>query len=410
MEVVPGPRARLGQLRFGGDAAQVREERLRAIAGWPRGRTYDPDLLQRTATRLRRTGTFRSVALTEAEMLRDGTWLDVTAQLVAEAPRRFGFGAELDTVEGLGLNAYWMHRNLFRGAERLRIEGGVAGIGGGTGGTDYNVNLTFGRPATLKSDTDLYVVAGVERLNEPNFTSTSVNLGAGFLRRVGDNLILEAGAAIDLSRESDDTGDTDYALFTLPLGAEYDRRRPDGMNPVGGYYANLDVTPFAGLNEQSGTGARLTFDARGYRGFGADERFIVAARLQYGGILGAELTEVPNDYRFYSGGGGTVRGQDYQSLGVVLDGDVESGGASFAGLSAELRAGITEKIQIVGFYDVGLVGEEAFPGSESESHAGAGLGLRYLTRIGPIRLDVAVPVEGDSNNDFQIYVGIGQAF
>ncbi len=405
--IQPGPLARLGQLRFaGGDT--VRPERLRAIAGWPAGRVFDPDLLARTATRLRRTGTFRSVALTEAETLDAQNRLDVTAQLVPEAPRRFGFGAEFDTVEGLTLSAYWLHRNLFRGAERLRVEGEVSGVGGSTGGTDYAVNLTFGRPATIKSDTDLYVVAGIERLNEPDYTSDTATLGAGFLRRVGDNLTLEAGTALKFSRETDDRGETDYALLTFPLGAEYDRRE-DPLNPVGGYYVKLDVTPFVGLNDDTGTGGRLTFDGRGYYGVGAEDRFVVAGRLQFGSIAGADLVEVPNDYRFYSGGGGTVRGQSYQSLGVMIDG-ADSGGASFLGASAELRAGVTEKIQLVGFYDYGMIGEEAFPGRDADSHSGAGLGLRYLTRIGPIRLDVAMPTSGKSGDDFQIYVGIGQAF
>jgi translocation and assembly module TamA len=116
---------------------------------------------------------------------------------------------------------------------------------------------------------------------------------------------------------------------------------------------------------------------------------------------------VPNDYRFYSGGGGTVRGQSYQSLGITVNGN-DTGGRSFLGLSGELRATVRKNIGVVAFADYGFIGEGSFGGT-GDSHAGAGLGLRYLTPIGPIRLDVAAPI-GGTGSGAQVYVGIGQAF
>ena len=133
--------------------------------------------------------------------------------------------------------------------------------------------------------------------------------------------------------------------------------------------------------------------------------------MQFGAILGSDIAATPRDYLFYSGGGGTVRGHPYQSLGVsVLNGGtVRSGGTSFLGLSGEARVGITQKIGLVGFYDAGFIGAgDLF--TDGEWHAGAGLGLRYDTGIGPIRFDVAMPVSGDTGDGVQIYVGIGQSF
>ncbi|MBT8454763.1 MAG: BamA/TamA family outer membrane protein, partial [Alphaproteobacteria bacterium] len=130
-----------------------------------------------------------------------------------------------------------------------------------------------------------------------------------------------------------------------------------------------------------------------------------------GSIVGASITGLPNDQRFYSGGGGTVRGQDYQSLDIDLGGGLRSGGRSFLGLSTELRAGVTDTISVVGFVDWGQISEDSLPGSSGESHAGAGLGLRYETGIGPLRVDLAVPISGpDDGPDFALYIGIGQAF
>ena len=86
-----------------------------------------------------------------------------------------------------------------------------------------------------------------------------------------------------------------------------------------------------------------------------------ALRLQLGSLVGGDLEETPPFYRFYSGGGGTVRGQDYQSLGVDLGGGDRSGGLSFAGVSAEIRGTVNDRLQLVGFYDWGYVGAESFP-------------------------------------------------
>ncbi len=88
---------------------------------------------------------------------------------------------------------------------------------------------------------------------------------------------------------------------------------------------------------------------------------------------------------------------------------VPMGGASFAAVSAELRASVTSTIGVVAFYDAGFVGMTGGFGA-GEWHAGAGVGLRYDTGIGPIRLDLAVPVAGATGDGLQIYLGIGQSF
>ncbi|RVV98256.1 outer membrane protein assembly factor [Mesobaculum littorinae] len=402
--IAPGPVVRFGDLRPQG-YTRMRPDRIVEIAGLPTGEVFDPDELERAASRLRRTQVFRSVALVEDEQLAPGNVMGIEAQLDEEAPRRFGFGAELSSIDGLTLSAFWLHRNLFGGAERLRVDGELAQLGL-EGGEDYSFATRFERPATFGADTDLYVLGEIERLNEDDFTSNTGTIGAGLTRIVTEDLSVEAGIAYRFSRVEDEAGERDYSLLTFPLGATLDKR-DDTLNPANGYYVDADLTPFLGY-QSADNGGRLTFDARGYRGFGEENRFIFAGRLQGGSILGADLEGVPNDYRFYSGGGGTVRGQDYQSLGVTLPSGVESGGASYLAVSTEARVGVTDNIGVVGFVDWGSVSEDSVPGS-GDSHSGAGLGVRYYTPIGPIRLDAAVPVSGGGSG-VSLYVGIGQAF
>ena len=102
--------------------------------------------------------------------------------------------------------------------------------------------------------------------------------------------------------------------------------------------------------------------------------------------------------------------RELQSLTVDLGNGDETGGRSFLGLSGELRQDIGESWGVVAFADAGYISAEATPGSGGEWQSGAGLGVRYQTGIGPIRLDVATPTGGDTGSGVQIYIGIGQAF
>ena len=407
--LAPGPLVRFGQLRIQGNE-DVRTERARAIAGFPTGEVFDPDELQLAATRLRRTGAFRSVAVAEAERLGPGNTLDVTMTLIEALPRRFGFGAEISTIDGLTLTGFWLHRNLLGGAEQLRFDGEVAGIGGGTGGMDYRFAVSFTRPATFFTDTDLFALASIAKEDEPDYTSESIEAAVGLRRIFSPTFTAEAGVGFEVSRSEDkDTGvEREYTLLTFPTGLTWDRR-DDPLNPTEGFFIEGDLTPFVALAGDGDNGGRLFTDARAYRGFGEEDRFILAGRVQFGSIIGASLTGVPNDFRFYSGGGGTVRGHEYKSLDIELPDGTESGGASFLGVSAEVRVRVRERFQGVVFYDYGQIGDESFLGGETESHAGAGLGVRYLSPIGPIRLDVAAPVSGEGEG-VAFYVGIGQAF
>ncbi|MEP5730185.1 MAG: autotransporter assembly complex family protein [Sulfitobacter sp.] len=408
LTLAPGPQLRFGQLTVTGNEA-VRTQRILDITGLPVGQTFDPDELRLATTRLRRTGAFSAVALIEADLIGPDDTLPITAQVSEAVPRRFGFGAELGSLEGLTISAFWMHRNLLGGAERLRIEGEVRGIGGNTGGTDYTLSARFERPATFNEDTNFYALASIEQLDEVNFFSRQIDLETGIERIANENRTYRLGVGLRSAETEDVFGDNEYTLLTLPLGAELDYR-DNALNAKNGYYLNASVTPFVALTG-SDNGVRTYVDGRAYKTFGTSRPVTVALRGQLGSVVGPELSEAPADYLFYSGGGGTVRGQSYQSLGVDVGGNELAGGRSFVALSAEARVEVTQSIGIVGFVDGGYVGAEEFYDGSGEWHSGAGLGLRYNTSIGPIRVDVAVPTSGpDTDDDFQVYIGIGQSF
>lgn len=399
----PGPKVRFGKLLQTTDSG-VRAARIQRIAGLPEGDVFSPETLRTVATRLRRTGAFASVALSEGETLRDGNVMDIGLALVDETPRRFGAGAELSSIEGLTLTGFWMHRNFLGGAERFRVDGAVAGIGSPSG-EDFRLSARLDQPATFGPDTGAFLVAKLSYEDEPGFISRRAELGGGVTRIFSDTLEGEIGIGLSYSETTDFLGDRKFFLLTLPAALTWDRR-DDKLNPSGGFYLGAEATPFVSL-DTGGVGGRAYLDARAYRALG--DRFVLAGRAQAGTVLAGNSSDIPPDYLFYSGGGNSVRGQPYESLGIVKGPNL-TGGQAYLAVSAELRAEITDTIGVVGFFDVGHVGEAGFFDRDDTWHSGAGLGVRYQTPIGPLRLDVGLPVSGDTGDGVQLYLGIGQAF
>ena len=411
VQLDPGPRLRFGALSVKG-AERMRPERIRAITGLPEGALYSPEDIRRATDRLRRTGAFSSATLTEAEKITAPDLLDITATVV-EAPRRhYSFGAALATNEGGTITGEWFHRNLFGGAERLTFNGAITNLGA-VSGVDYKFGTAYARPATFTPDTTLGLSADIGHLDELDYVADTFSIGTSLTHVFSDSLTGSAGFAYEFSRVTDSTRTTIYRRLALPIDLTWDRR-DNKTDAKRGFYIAAEAKPFLGFGI-SDSGARFTLDARGYKAIDAADRFVIAARLQAGAVVGASLIGTPREDLFYSGGGGTVRGQPYQSLGVnilrnSLNDPFRTGGTYFLGASLEARAKVSENIGVVGFVDVGQIGVDGFFSDFSDWHAGAGIGVRYATAVGPIRLDVAVPVGGNTGSGVQIYVGLGQAF
>lgn len=407
----PGPRLRFGHLEIVGED-RMRERRVRKIAGLPEGETFSEAELRRAEARLRRTGIFASVALTEDAQITAPDLLGVTATVVEQKPRRYSFGAEIASLDGISLSAAWLHRNLMGGGERLGIAADVTNIGSGESGVDYGLEVTLDRPATLSPDTTAGLVFGYAHADEIDYTLDSATFGLKFSHIFSETLTAHAGLTYDYLDGRDPGGAFIFRNLSLPFGVTWDKRDV-ANNPTKGFYLDAEAKPFAGFGT-TGSGLRATLDGRTFRSLGEPGKVVVAARVQAGAILGSELLETPRDDLFFSGGGGTVRGQPYRSLGIAVTRgfgpEFLIGGKYFLAGSLELRTKVSDKIGVVGFVDWGSIGLEGFTGQFAESHAGAGLGLRYDTGLGPIRFDIAAPISGTTGDGVQIYVGLGQSF
>ncbi|SDP33094.1 autotransporter secretion outer membrane protein TamA [Phyllobacterium sp. YR620] len=415
IDVEPDRRAAFGPVTVRG-TERMDPEFVAFITGLQPGVEYDPDEIERAKKRLSRLEVFRSARIEEADAITPNGLLPITVAVQEQKLRRFGLGGSYSTLDGAGFEAYWLHRNLFGHAERLRFDAKIGGIGGQSfNPQDYNylLGVTFTKPGVFNPDTDFVTSLIGERQVLDAYTQTSITAQGGFTRIFSDELTGKIMANVAKSRFDDDFfGKRDFLTAGFIGGLTYDSR-DNKVDPSKGYYLEGLITPFYEF-EYGNFASKFTAEGRTYYSFDADKRFILAGRLKLGSIVGADIAELPPDQLFFAGGGGSIRGYAYRNVGVNVTRDGEDfviGGRSLVESSVEARVRMTDTIGVVGFVDAGYVGEQSYPDFSEQLRVGVGAGLRYNTGLGPIRLDFAVPLDRTHDDpDFALYVGIGQAF
>lgn len=374
------------------------------------GEPYSPEKLTKAAERLRQLGVFSSVTIREASALAPDGSLPMTIEVSEGKHRYFGFGAQVSNTDGLGLQGYWGHRNLFGQAESLRIEGAVNRIGeSGIKDLDYSTAILFSKPGAFGPASTFNASLKASLVDPDAYKATTFTGAAGVSVELSDVDTVSGGGEVMWSDVDDAFGKNTYLTVSTPI--EYVRdTRDDKLNPTEGYRALINAKPsyetYRGTVFSSFEGA-----ITGYRALGEEDRLVVAGKLAGGTLIGGDrLSDIPAPRRFFLGGGGTVRGYGYQEISPRNGAGRPTGGRSYLNASAELRIGVTETIGIVPFIDAGTVSPDEVPDFK-DIRTGAGIGLRYATPFGPLRLDVAVPLDKyPGGTSFGIYAGIGQSF
>jgi translocation and assembly module TamA len=410
LELDAGPVAPFGQTAVDG-AESVDSQFIARMAGIRQGEQYDPEELAAAEKRLRALEVFSSVNVRGSESLSGDGSVPVEVTVSERKHRYLGVGATYSSTDGGGLEAYWGHRNLFGRAEKLRIEGSVSSLGktGQVKDMTWRGAALFEKPGVLGPASKFVSRLELEQENPDAYRRFSVEAAAGITYELTAQQTVSAGVNVEYARLTD-SFNVDLETITVALPLEYVRDTRDSkLNPTSGTRLSLLVEPTYEINGGA-TFVKLRAEASAYRALDADKRFVLAGRVAAGTIYGASLASVPANRRFYAGGGGSVRGYGYQDIGPVNAAGQPTGGRSLIETSAEIRIGVTDTIGLVPFVDAGLVSaSETFSGAKFK--AGAGIGVRYSTPFGPLRVDVAVPLNKDATDpDYGIYAGIGQAF
>lgn len=383
---------------------------LRRLAPWNSGDAYDPEDVAELERRLLDTGVYDSVTVAlapKAKQTPDGL-RPVIVSLADRAPRSIELGASYSTSEGVGLDAKWIRYNVLGRADTLAAIGRLSNI-------DSRLGAELTLPHWRRPQQALKLGGGGYSTNTDAYNETGVGLHGELQRRFGKTSYINYGATLDFSRTEER-----QALILTPLGRDVITavayagfsldRSNDPLDPRRGWRAQGQVEPTLLLGDENLPYLKAQAQGTIYYPLGEQARTVIAGRLKLGSILGGSIAEVPASRRFYAGGGGSVRGFAYQAVGPRQIDNTPQGGLSLMEASLEVRQKVSQRWEVVAFVDAGAVGTDQFPTGKDLS-TGAGVGVRYDLGFGPIRFDVAVPLDkrqGDPG--FQIYLSIGQSF
>lgn len=400
--VTPGPAARFGEVTVSGGDSVDHDFALRRLP-WRFGDVADIRKVEQARRRLTATGVYSSVGVRFADVVGADGLIPVEVSLTERSPRSLGAGVSASTSEGLGANAFWTHRNLFGGAERLDVTGRVSQV-------ESSLTSELRLPDVVANDQDFILGGGLIEETTDSFESQKFTVGGRFERRLSDVLSVDYGTTFERSRIDEDGTESQFTLVGLPVGFSVDTS-DDLLNPTEGGRTRVRFTPYLETLGSSLGLYSVTARHAHYLALDADRDVVLAGRAAVGAIVGGSTSNIPADKRFYSGGSGSVRGYGLQKIGPLNAAGEGTGGRSLIELGAELRWRVYEDFGIVPFIDAGQVYDDETPELSQELQWAAGLGFRYYTAIGPVRADIAFPLNPRSTDDvFQVYFSLGQAF
>lgn len=381
---------------------------------WEEGDVYDPEQVAELERRLLETGVYDGVgvALAPAEQVTAGGDRPVIVTLTDRPRRILEVGATISTGEGAGVDAIWTHHNRFGRADTLRYQARIANI-------DSRIGADLSLPHWRRPGRTLTLSGAVVNEDTDAYVRTALTASADLRQRIGRTSYFTYGIGLDAGQYKENRFDP---LTNLPIdfdrdlviltgrGSAYTDASNDPLDPTRGWRLFVSAQPTAVAGEDTVVFVRAEAQVSAYLPIQDDARTVLAGRVRIGSILGGDELTVPSDRLFYSGGGGSVRGYSYQGVGPRLPDNTPRGGISLFETSIEARHKLRGALGLAVFVDAGAVGFEEYP-DFGDVRFGAGIGVRYDLPFGPIRADIAFPLDKrDGDADFQIYVSIGQAF
>ena len=400
--VNPGPAARWGESAITG-LVRVSESFVRNEFTFAPGDAYDPTELDGTRTRLLRSGLFSAVTLLPAAELDEQSRLPLALTLRERRPRTVSAGVYYTTDEGAGAQAGWEHRNLGGRAERLRLQGTYAEA-------SRAVEARFTQPQFGWRRQDLLLTARAAEDEPDAYRSRNFRLSAQLGREISPVFLARAGAAFRLSEVDQLDAGENYVYLSVPVESDWNTSG-DPLDPRRGHRIRARAEPFVDLESTAYAFTKLAATINRYQHLTRDRNWLLALRATAGVILDARTFNIPADERYYAGGGSSVRGYAYQSVGPLQDGD-PVGGRSLLEVSCELRAQVSDTLGFAAFVDGGTAYASETPDFDEPFRWGTGVGLRYFTAVGPLRADIGFPLDRRSDIDraYQFYLSLGQSF
>lgn len=399
-----GPELVFGDMIVRGNE-HIEERFIKTFQSWEVGEIYDYKKIEDLRSALYQTGHFQTIDIEFVDNSSDeASGERAVVVKVRESKRRsIGAGVLVSSSDGVGANAFWENRNLLGRGEELRADIFATTL-------EQRAGIKFSRPNFRRKAQILQLNAAVGREDSDAYNELSLLVGAGVNRPWVRNWKVSLGTEAELLQVKQDQVKDTFQLFSVAGRLSQDTT-DDPLDPTKGSRLLVKATPYLSLG--SGTKYFIITEASGslYQSLG--KSVVLASRARLGAITGASISAIPASKRFYAGGGRSIRGYDYQMVGPLdADDNDPTGGRSVVEINFEPRIRVSEKISVIPFVDAGYVSEDSIPDFSSGLQVGAGLGVAYMTPVGPIRVDLARALNRrkgiDSN--FEFYISLGQAF
>lgn len=413
----PGPPAYMGKVNIK-NSGNVHESFLEKLVPWiPGEEPWDDALMQDYGNRLRSTGLFRQVEVRPdiQALTASGSKLvvlPVEVELTPGPEHSVSASARYDSDTGFGVEGTWEHRNLFGNGEKLSLDAPISQ-------QESGLKAHFEKPAFIDRQQLLFFDGAALWKNNDTYQEEILKAESGIYRRLARNWSGGISALLEGGYLKDNEHDLKpFFVFSPRGGIRYDGRN-NRMNTLKGILGELKLKPFGGYYEEDFHALAGDFSLAGWypllgrKPDGAyDDTVVLAARMEYGAMpASSSLRSIPASLRYFTGGAGTVRGYPYQAIGPRDSEGDPLGGRSYQVVNLETRFMVAENIGIVPFLDGGMVYREQWPRIGGPMDWGLGLGFRYYTPIGPVRLDVATPLNNKEDDPpVQFYISIGQSF
>jgi translocation and assembly module TamA len=410
-----GRRGRFGGVRIAGETQGYTQRHLDELPRFAAGDAYTDAGRDDLRRALIQTGLFGSVEVkpVAGAVNADGTQtIDLLATTERAPVRTIAASLGYQTVQGIRAEASWSNRNFLKPEGALTIRGVGAQ-------REQALSFELDKRNFRHRDQTLSFRLGFSAEQQTAYSATTAVIGASLRRE--SNIIWQKpwtysiGAEAVITRQRDRSAPNDpnntYFIVALPGSVTWDRS-DDLLNPVRGFRLTARISPEISLRSGSTLGyAKVQLEGSYYQPI--TPNLVAAARLHVGTIAGVGSGRIAPDRRFYAGGGGSVRGYSFQQVGPRDADNAPTGGNSLTEASIELRTrfrAFGSDLGLVGFVDAGQVSQSTLPGFERLS-VGAGIGFRLFTGFGPVRVDVATPLNPRTGDPrVQFYVSIGQAF
>ena len=409
LAVVPGAERRFGHVVMTSGQQVFDADHVQDIARFTPGKPYNASALVDLRRALIQTGLVSTVKVEPVDGKEPGT-VDIAVGVERAPPHTIAGEIGYGTGEGARSEVSWTHRNLFP------PEGGLT-LRGVLGTQEQLASVIFRRNNFDGRDRILTASITASNLKRNAYQARTFGLAASLERQT--NIFFQKkwtwslGGELLASDERDVIVSTGaprrrtYFIGALPTTLSYDGS-DDLLNPSRGFRLSGRFSPELSLEGNVFGYSRLQLDASTYRT--VTKGTVLAGRIRLGTIVGAPRDAVAPSRRFYAGGGASVRGYGYQDIGPRDPNNDPIGGRSLSEFSIEARVKAFGNFGLVPFFDGGNIYTGVLPDFRGMRY-GAGIGVRYYTNFGPIRIDVGTPVnpvKGDPR--VAVYVSLGQAF